>query len=117
MFLVETIGSQSETEQCQSILQAIQSTFQICEALGNCTGLQCQLQQPLSGASSFAVIQKCEDPITVAVEVNINAGTVQVQQQYQVMTEEQRRMINSDLGTIFVTTSRNDTYMNFMVCF
>ena len=109
------IGSLSQTEQCQSILQAINSTLQICEALGNCTGLHCRLQQPLSGSSSFAVTQKCADPITVAV--NINAGTAEVQRQYQVTTEKQTRMIDSDLGTISVITSRNDTYMNFMVSF
>ena len=48
--------------------------------------------------------------------VNINAGNAEVQQQYEVTTEEQSRMVGTDFGNVSITTSRNDTQMNFMVC-
>lgn len=111
-------GSLSQMEQCQSILQAIDSTpFDLtCEAFGNCTGLSCQLQTFIAdnGSTSFAVIQKCEDPVRVMVEINIDAGSAEVQQQYEVTTEQQNRTINTAIGTVSFTISRNDTQMNFM---
>ena len=114
------LGSLSQMEQCQSILQAIDSTpFDLtCEAFGNCTGLSCQLQTFIAdnGSTSFAVIQKCEDPVRVMVEINIDAGSAEVQQQYEVTTEQQNRTINTAIGTVSFTISRNDTQMNFMVC-
>ena len=62
------------------------------------------------------MVQKCEDPIHVTVVINIDAGGAEVEQQYEVTTEMQTRTIdNTAVGNVGITTSRNDTQMNFMV--
>ncbi len=53
-------------EECQALVEASQNNPS-CEAIGNCSGLQCQLQT-FSGYSSFTV-DKCRDPVAVLLRV------------------------------------------------
>ena len=94
------------TETCQSLIAASQA-YPECEPFGNCTGLQCRLED-ISGYASF-VVHKCEDP--VRVDLNIVGDTFDFHQQFN-----RSETVDNDMSlTVTVEMSRNYTHLDFMV--
>ena len=87
--------------------------FPMCEAFGNCSGLDCR--DSFNDSASF-VVTKCQDPVTVDVTISTveSLGNILFQQQF-----EKSATISVSRGgntiTIAVMMSQEDDNLEFEV--
>ncbi len=78
LFVLSTEG---EVEECRGLVEEARRGNSSCEAIGNCSGLECQLQT-FSGYSSFTV-DKCRDPVAVLFRVvSMDFGGINFEGEY-----------------------------------
>ena len=102
------------TEVCQSIIATSQRN-PLCQPVGNCTGLMCQLQNELFNGSvaSFQVC-KCQDPVVVELLITSSDGTVGSRKEFS-RSQTVFDTLQAQLIRVQVTMARNATYLNFSV--
>ena len=107
-----TVGT--GTEVCQSIIAASQRN-PLCQPVGNCTGLMCQLQNGLfNGSVASFQVRKCQDPVVVELLITSSDGTVGFQREFN-RSQTVFDTLQTQVIGVQVTMARNATYLNFSV--
>ena len=108
----ETTVSTQQPEVCQSLITATQ-LYPLCQPVGNCTGLMCQLQNvSFSGSVASFQVRKCQDPVVVELLITSGDGTVGFQREF---SGSRTVYDGTQLVKVQVTMARNATYFNFSV--
>ena len=108
----ETTVSPQQPEVCQSLITATQ-LYPLCQPVGNCTGLMCQLQNGLfSGSVASFQVRKCQDPVVVELLITSSDGMVGFQREF---SGSRTVYDGTQLVKVQVTMARNATYLNFSV--
>lgn len=82
----------------------------MCEAFGNCSGMQCQQFQDFSGFASFTV-DKCQDPVAIQLHVfSTDDAGIDFQEEFV----NSRTTVYNGLN-VFVEMMRDFTTLNVSV--
>ena len=111
--LLQGISSQ-QPEVCQSLIAASQRN-PLCEPVGTCTGLMCQLQNGLfNGSVASFQVRKCQDPVVIELLITSSDGTVGFQRNFS-RSQAVFDTLQAQVIRVQVTMARNATYLNFSV--
>ena len=113
-FLLTTLQgvSSQQPEVCQSLIAASQRN-PLCQPVGNCTGLMCQLQNRFfNGSVASFQVRKCQDPVVVELLITSSNGTVGFQREFN-RSQTVFDTLQTQVVRVQVTMVRNATYLNF----